>query len=97
MRCAPLDYSIEFSLDGVGWGLGLLTDIWKPGWSYQSEADDYVARYWVDGGARYVRIKAAGDGVAQIDALVAYIPEPGVTTLLILGSLVIVVGKKERS
>ncbi|HEY9173930.1 MAG TPA: hypothetical protein VI136_16745, partial [Verrucomicrobiae bacterium] len=57
-RASAFDYSIEFSLDGVSWGLGLLTDIWKPGWTYQSEADDYVARYWVDGGARYVRIKA---------------------------------------
>ncbi|MCS6860096.1 MAG: PEP-CTERM sorting domain-containing protein [Abditibacteriales bacterium] len=95
-REAALDYSLQFSADGINWvdPLGNQPiDVFVPGWTRLADADNWVARWVSPVDARFVRIAAmltdGHDGNTQIDAIIASpviaqpIPEP--STLMLLG------------
>ncbi|MBL8757004.1 MAG: hypothetical protein JNK35_01085 [Phycisphaerae bacterium] len=96
-RESSLDYYVQFSTDGQNWFDGVAVQVFVFGWTVQSAADDYLARWMVPGnlpnGATFVRIGAdplsdSRDGNAQIDAIVAgQIPTPGPVALAALGTL----------
>jgi hypothetical protein len=96
-RDAALDYMLLFADVTTGATVpGVPVLVFVPGWSALAVADDYVAR-WVPGpGApagfspTHVLIDPVGadafhDEVAQIDALVAFIPEPSAFCLAVVG------------
>jgi hypothetical protein len=73
---SALDYIIEFSSDSINWVRGTLNSVFEDGWTLASKAEDYVARWFTDIAAKFVRIAAQPlggnhDGNTQIDALIA--------------------------
>ncbi len=100
-REAALDYTFpEFSKDGKTWLMGTLINVFVPGWTNRSLAENYIARWRAPFPARYVRVAAAGAGGpaghdwnTQIDAIIASpvkvptVPEPSSFTLAGLGCL----------
>ena len=73
---SALDYVIEFSSDSISWVRGTLNSVFEDGWTLASKAEDYVARWFTDKAAKFVRIAAQPlggnhDGNTQIDALIA--------------------------
>lgn len=76
-RESALDYEVpKFSADGVNWVDGTLAQVFIPGWTNASGAEDYVARFISPIDARFVSIQSepyAGhhDGNVQIDAIIA--------------------------
>jgi len=75
-RESALDYIIEFSSDSINWVRGTLNSVFEDGWTLASKAEDYVARWFSDVQAKFVRIAAQPlggnhDGNTQIDAIIA--------------------------
>lgn len=99
LRESSLDYMVRFSFDGANYFDGVATDVFVWGWTIQSAADDYLARWAVPlgdlpNGAKFIRIQAlrtdGHDGSAQIDAVIAgFIPTPGAGALLALAGVLV--------
>jgi len=75
LRDSYLDYLLEFSADGSTWVSGTPVKVFIPGWTNDSFAEDYVARWESPVAAKFVRISeiiiAGHDGHTQIDAVIA--------------------------
>ena len=87
-RDAALDYDLFFCSAAGGCVAGAPTLVFIPGWLAGASADDFVARWTSPIAATHVIIDPVGapaaphDEVTQIDALVAYLPEPATSTLI---------------
>ncbi|MFO1429633.1 MAG: PEP-CTERM sorting domain-containing protein [Candidatus Competibacteraceae bacterium] len=90
-RDAALDYVLDFCNIFTGQcapGTPILVFI--PGWTNAAVADDYVARWASPFPATHVFIDPTGpvehpDQIVQIDAIIAYTPEPATLALMGLG------------
>lgn len=77
-RASALDYvTPEFSVDGILWHLGTLVNVFIPGWTEASAAEDYVARWSSPVEAQFMRFPVSPflgrvhDNNWQIDAIIA--------------------------
>jgi hypothetical protein len=102
-RDAVLDYDLFFCNGIAGCVAGVPTLVFAPGWSAAATADDFVARWTSPIAATHVIIDPVGapaaphDEVTQIDAIVAYVPEPSTALLLASGLAVLAVGRRRRA
>jgi hypothetical protein len=94
LRDSALDYMLQFSADGNSWLAGVPILLFKKGWTTNSTADDYVARWTSPVDALFVRIQSEtsigqDDRNCQIDAIIAasVVPEPATLTLILLTCL----------
>ncbi len=75
LRDSVLDYLLEFSVDGIGWVAGTVEEVFIDGWTFNSAAEDWVARWLSPVDAHFVRISKlitnGHDGNTQIDAIIA--------------------------
>jgi hypothetical protein len=95
LGCKSNSFFPEFSNDGVDWFAGSLINVFIPGWTANSLAEDFVSRWVSPIDATLIRLQGfmAGDhdGNVQIDAIIASrtilvtIGEPGTLLLFLLG------------
>ena len=99
-RESALDYKVpEFSLDMIDWFSGALINVFTPGWTKATMADDFVARWLSPIDAAFIRIQATPgplgphDRNVQIDAILATsliarttVPEPSTIALVLAGA-----------
>lgn len=92
-RESALDYYLEFSADGTNWLNGTPIQVFTQGWTAGSDAENFIARWLSPVNAVSVRIGAlstfGADGNTQIDALIAFVPEPSGGLLAILAAVVL--------
>jgi hypothetical protein len=75
-RQSALDYLLQFSADGTNWVGGTPVAVFDQGWTDQSQAEDFLARWESPVDAKFVRIQAdtqvgQNDRNTQIDAVIA--------------------------
>ncbi|CAN5335444.1 hypothetical protein BH09PLA1_BH09PLA1_13750 [soil metagenome] len=84
-RADALDYDVTFVLPGNSFVAGIPTDVFIDGWSASASADDYLARWMSPADAIGVLVTAhrytdlvTGENIGntQIDAVIAFVPEP---------------------
>jgi hypothetical protein len=93
-RETALDYNLFFRLLDGSFVPGVPQQVFVGGWSSNTFADNFLARWYSPVDAVGVFIHALNiqghDGVTQIDAvIVSNIPEPGTFTLLFVGILIV--------
>ncbi len=104
-REAALDYFLDFCSIADGCVPGVPTLVFVPGWDPAAVADDYVARWIPDPLVKPVGFAPTHvvidplapplhDEVTQIDAVVAFIPEPATCMLLLIGLGAVVAGRR---
>jgi hypothetical protein len=98
LRNRALDYDLWFG-DGTRIEPGILVNTFVEGWTLNSKADNYVARWVSPFDAKEIFIKAhpfndkGHDGIAHIDAIIVSthpVPEPSSFVLLGVGGLSLV-------
>jgi hypothetical protein len=87
-RDAALDYEVGFGNSVAGtFSPGIPILVFVPGWTAATGIDDYVAR-WVPaipGPYNMVAIEPLHDNVTEIDAIMAWVPEPSSVVLTATG------------
>lgn len=103
-RAAALDYDVTFVLPGNVLVAGTPTDVFIEGWSQSALADDYLARWMSPADATGVLVTAhrytdlvTGESIGntQIDAVIAFVPEPASAACALL--LLLFASAKRRS
>jgi hypothetical protein len=98
-RETALDYNLFFRLMDGSFVQGIPQTVFVGGWSANTFADNFLARWFSPADAVGVFIFAINgqghDGVTQIDAvIVSQIPEPATALLLIAGSLMLAIKRR---
>ena len=92
LRESALDYTLQFSADGINWRAGTVRKVFIEGWTTNSDAENWIARWESPVDAKFVRISElivnGHDGNAQIDAII--VPEPTALAILAMGAAALV-------